>query len=466
MWRLLCFGAVLAGLCSTAPCFAHPVPRRCHDRTLTIRPLADRLRIDYLLEVDEWTVVFEDLPALSDRLDLKALRKPDDFYSAFVKHYAPILADNLIATANGQPLTFTCTQHSYRLLDHVRCEFVFEAAWQPSTGQPVQVQLREGNYELEQGRIRMTLEPAGNVACRNVALPTVELQNKPPGELGPGDDERLRAAGFALEITGSGEPPAQAAPMSPPGPMDEGTHSSLFNLLLDSQRGLVALLCLAALFGAAHALTPGHGKTLVAAYLVGERGTLRHAVILGLVTTLTHTSSVLVLAAILCFWFPDTVPADVQMLLGLGGGLLIAGLGGWLLLRRLSGGADHVHIGGGHHHHHHHHAELPAGPVSWWGLVILGISGGIIPCWDAIAMLAFAVAAQKLWLALPLLLAFSAGLAGVLVGLGIAVVYLKGFASSHWSESRLVRGLPLLSAALVTTLGLLLCYQSVHPGGR
>jgi nickel/cobalt exporter len=107
---------------------------------------------------------------------------------------------------------------------------------------------------------------------------------------------------------------------------------------------------------------------------------------------------------------------------------------------------------------------LPGGSraPSWWGLVALGISGGIVPCWDAIAMLGFAVSAHRVWLALPLLLAFSAGLAGVLIVIGVLVVYAKGFASSHWGESRLFRALPVLSAAMVITLSLWLCYESVH----
>jgi nickel/cobalt exporter len=229
---------------------------------------------------------------------------------------------------------------------------------------------------------------------------------------------------------------------------------SLLDLLLDPHRGFWVLLLLAAGFGAVHALTPGHGKTLVAAYLIGERGTAWHALLLGLVTTLTHTGAVLLLAVGLLLFFPRAVPADVQAALGLIGGLLIAGMGFWLLLRRLSGGADHIHIGGGHHHH--------ADQMSTGGLIVLGISGGIVPCWDAIAMLGFAISAQRLWLALPLLLAFSAGLAGVLVAIGLAVVYLKGFSGSRWGQGRLFRALPLLSAMMVMLLGLWLCYDSVH----
>jgi len=154
------------------------------------------------------------------------------------------------------------------------------------------------------------------------------------------------------------------------------------------------------------------------------------------------------------------------MLLGLVGGLLIAGLGLWLLMQRLAGQADHVHLGGGHHHHHGEKEE-PSRP-GWAGLVLLGISGGIVPCWDAIAMLALAISAQRLWLGLPLLLAFSAGLAGVLVALGLAVVRARDLAGQRLESERVrrfLRVLPILSAVVITALGLWLCFESVQSAG-
>src|SRR5262249_24675579 len=123
------------------------------------------------------------------------------------------------------------------------------------------------------------------------------------------------------------EPPTEATVRA-----DEEHAHSLLHLLLDTRRGLAVLLVLAAVFGAAHALTPGHGKTLVAAYLVGERGTVGHALLLGVITTLTHTGSVLLLAALLPVFFRRAAPEDIQAVLGLVGGLLIAGLGLWLLM--------------------------------------------------------------------------------------------------------------------------------------
>jgi ABC-type nickel/cobalt efflux system permease component RcnA len=100
--------------------------------------------------------------------------------------------------------------------------------------------------------------------------------------------------------------------------------------------------------------------------------------------------------------------------------------------------------------------------VSWWALALLGISGGIVPCWDAIVILLVGVSADLLARAMVLLLAFSAGLASVLIALGILVVYAKGFAASRWGSSRLFRSLPILSAATVTALGFWLCYDSIH----
>jgi nickel/cobalt exporter len=97
-----------------------------------------------------------------------------------------------------------------------------------------------------------------------------------------------------------------------------------------------------------------------------------------------------------------------------------------------------------------------------WGLILLGMSGGLIPCTDAIAMLVLAVGMNLFWLALPLLLAFSAGLAGVLVLVGVLVVKFRHFAGSRWGEGRLVRALPIVSAIMVTVMGFWLCYEAVQ----
>ena len=484
----LTLAAMLGGAVSA---YGHPVPKRAHDRSISVSIIPgatkDRvlMQVRYRLEADEFTVVFDDLPALGDKIDLKSLREPQQFYDAYVANYAPILADNLRAKVDGKPVIFSVRSATHTLRDeadtplgHLRCDFVFEAPCELSPDTPKhRLTFREGNYEFEEGRILLSFVATPNLAFEGVVEPDQLLKEKLRVDLKPGEEAKLRIveATFSdnaapnMTDSSAGKTSAGGAPENVPlaPKTTESERSSLLELLLDNDRGILVLLILAAGFGAAHALTPGHGKTLVAAYLVGERGTALHAVILGLVTTITHTGAVIALAALLMFLFPKAVPAEMQMILGFVGGLMITGMGLWLLLRRLSGGADHFHVGGGHHHHHHHQSPEPVTPadnnkVGWLSLIILGISGGIVPCWDAILMLGFAISAQRVWLALPLLLAFSAGLAGVLVVIGLGVVYLKGFADSRMSESRLIRLLPLASAALVTLMGLGLCYESVH----
>jgi ABC-type nickel/cobalt efflux system permease component RcnA len=472
----------------------HPIPRRRHDRTILVSLETDPKTgqpvalVHYRLEVDEFTAVREDLLAASvaDQIDLTTLHTSSDFYDAYTRCYAPILAANLIGKVDGRPLEFaigdkpkhTLVDETGVPLGHLRCDFTFKAPL-PAAGEH-RFAFREGNYELEEGQIQLSLAAKSPVELHSKTEPDAALQQRPAAALAPGEEDKLRKASATYSITYSISTAANAAPAVPPAPGEQATEPAppssaleLLNLLLDSRTGNGVLLLLAAFFGAAHALTPGHGKTLVAAYLVGEQGTIGHALVLGLITTLTHTGAVIVAAILLPYFFPDLG----MTVLGLIGGLAVAGMGLWLLLRRLGGQADHVHLfGRGHHHHHHgptdhyHDEHGHAHPLSgsqaslgWLGLIVLGVSGGMVPCTDAILMLAFAVTAHRLSLALPLLLAFSAGLAAVLIAIGIGVVYVKGFAGSHWGDSRLFRALPLISAALVTLLGFWLCYASVNP---
>src|SRR5437660_5949753 len=107
----------------------HPVPRRTHDRTIVVRLGADKVVVNYRLEVDEFTVVYEDLPAFSDQIDLTRFTKPEEFYEAFTQCYAPVLAGNLVAKLDGKPLTFTWEKPRWTLRDelgqklgHLRCD--------------------------------------------------------------------------------------------------------------------------------------------------------------------------------------------------------------------------------------------------------------------------------------------------------------------------------------------------------
>ena len=194
-------------------------------------------------------------------------------------------------------------------------------------------------------------------------------------------------------------------------------------------------LGIAFLFGALHALTPGHGKTMVAAYLVGSRGTPKHAFQLGLVTTITHTLSAFALGLLALFASQYVLPEQLYPILGFISGMTVCGVGLWLLEERLSNSSndhehEHVHEQHSHHHHHHHndsehqhHHHQPEETVTLQSLIALGVAGGMVPCPSALVLLLSAIALHKAAYGMLLLSAFSLGLASVLVTLGLLVVY-------------------------------------------
>jgi len=483
---------LLLGLFLLAPmvAIAHPVPRDNHDRTLVIRPDAEGVTIDYRLEVDEFRAL-RDLEEAE--VSLIELRQRSQLHELYRKHLAGILVGNLLVELDGRELPLRCLSHSGLLLDHVRCDYRFRADWQLSPERSHRLRVHEANW-YDDRVSRLTLQMAASPELTVIVEPTAPdselgrrtllatIRAEPSLEAGlvrpglpPDVESRPAAVSRQQRLAGrlrSDGPPTESILVHAPGPdSDEASarHEPLLDLLFDTQQGLLVLLVLAAAFGAVHALTPGHGKTMVAAYLVGQRGTIWHAFVLGLVTTLTHTAAVLILAAVLPILYPKAVPSTVQTALGLIGGLLIAGLGLWLLAQRLTGRADHIHLDSGS-------AAMATGSGSetassvtrptWWALIVLGITGGLVPCWDAVALLALAISTQRLWLGLPLLLAFSAGLAGVLVVLGIIVVRTRELAQRHLGEDprveRILAALPLLSALLITVLGLWLCFESAR----
>jgi ABC-type nickel/cobalt efflux system permease component RcnA len=450
----------------------------------------DAVVVAYRLDIDPGTAILEDLAPLAQGGEFEKLVKEHEYYEAFTRVFAPRLARGLDATLDGKRLFFTCVKHHCQVVDplnHLRFEFVFRAAWQLAPGTDHTLAFREGNFKDRPGRVTVALGTAPGV--RRV-VPRLPLD---PG-LSPEERSRRAKTLFCLsEGQQTSESDEETPAKEDTGGSSTGSDwggAHLLELLFDSRRAFWVLLLLAAIWGAGHALSPGHGKTLVAAYLVGERGTIAHALLLGLVTTLTHTGVVLLVAFGLWFKYPHGIPpeefAGLQQVLELTAGLLIAGVGLWLFFRRLAGKADHVHLGGGHHHHHHghhhhhhhdhdhthahdHDHEHTHGhehthpvPGGWRGLIALGVSGGIVPCPSAVVLLVAAVVANKMQRAVPLLLAFSAGLASVLVLIGILVVRTKALAGKRWERSPLYRALPVVSAALVTCLGLVLCYDSVR----
>ena len=225
---------------------------------------------------------------------------------------------------------------------------------------------------------------------------------------------------------------------------------------LIGRRHLSALVILASLaaalfWGAAHALSPGHGKTIVTAYLVGSRGTPLHAALLGLIVTATHTVGVFALGLVTLTLSQFVVPDRLYPWLNLVSGLLVVGVGAAVLATRLRHRLAHAR-GHDHHHHHHHHAGAGES-LGWRSLVGVGVSGGLLPCPSALVVLLAAISLHRVAFGLLLIVAFSAGLALSITGIGIAAVLAKRLFARASFEGRLVGLLPAVSALVILVAG-------------
>ena len=254
---------------------------------------------------------------------------------------------------------------------------------------------------------------------------------------------------------------------------------------------IAVALGVAFLAGAAHALTPGHGKAIVAAYLTGSRGTIGDAVYLGSVVTITHTATVFILGLAALYASQHFLMDEVFLWLSLASGLIIAVIGGglfwsrWRAMRSGDSGEHHSHWPlGGHSHSHSHdhphahdhshdpsrddahsHGHQPLPKASRGSLLSLGISGGLVPCPEALAVLLISFTINRLLFGMVILAAFSLGLAAVLIAIGVAMVMAGPALSRFSNDGPLVRMLPIGSAAVVTLLGVGILYKTAADSG-
>jgi nickel/cobalt exporter len=220
---------------------------------------------------------------------------------------------------------------------------------------------------------------------------------------------------------------------------------------------VLASLAAALFWGAAHALSPGHGKSIVTAYLVGQRGTPWHAALLGLIVTATHTVGVFSLGLITLALSQFIVPDQLYPWLNLAAGMLVISIGISVLATRFRHARAHAR---GHHHHHHHHEQDETGP-SFRSLLAVGVSGGLLPCPSALVVLLAAISLHRVAFGLLLIVAFSLGLALSITGIGLlAVAAKRAFARARF-DGPLLRALPALSAAVIVLAGVLMTVHAL-----
>jgi nickel/cobalt exporter len=505
-------GALTSALAlSSAPVVAHPLGNfsishyssiTIAARTVDVRYALDLAEIPTFQEIQETGIVAD---AAHPSVAAYALRK------------AETLKAGLRAEIDGRPLSWQ-TEASEVIfppgaggLPTLKIGVHYRATL-PQGGSTIALSYRDTNYADRAGWKEIVAVSGPGVVVLDSSVPETDrsrqLADYPTDLLDNPPQVVAARVAFARERpailpTPLDEPDAAGAPPAPAlEPNRQATPRDRFTELMtvtSLSPGVVMLaLVIAAGLGAFHALEPGHGKTMVAAYLVGARGTAWHALLLGLIVTASHTAGVYLLGGVTLYASRYVVPERIYPWLGVVSGLMIAGLGIVLFLRRYAGGYkhghdhghghghspdhshgqdhahdqdhghDHAHEHGQHHGHalHHHDHDHALGRVSLKQLFVLGVTGGIVPCPAALVVLLSALSLGRVGLGLVLIVAFSLGLAAVLIATGILVVYARQLMACVQAEGRLItRWLPLTSAAVIIVVGLGMTTQALQAAG-
>lgn len=513
-------------LCIATPrASAHPMGNFSVSHYAKITVDAKFVTILYLLDLAE-------IPTYQDiRQYSLTPSSTDPSVSAYLAKQVELLKSGITLQDDGKPIGLVCTSQQAIFaagaggLPTMKIGFTYRAALPPSAGGGVhKLTYADGNYSGHSGWKEVIVVAGDGASIVSSSVPSVdrsqELTNYPtdllnsppqalaaslevslpatakqPGEkaahtdrrsaptaVGPRESDALTIAsrkGAHLLPEQSLKPESTKPEVAPtPAPRlqvnTQATPRSRFTQLIVTQERpgfwvLLSAAFIAAGLGALHALEPGHGKTLVAAYLVGSRGKARHAVLLGLVVTAAHTAGVYLLGAIALYASHYIVPEQLYPWLGAISGCTVAGLGAVIFLRHLTGETgEHLHDSAEQHSHWFttifrkpqvenskpREPGRPDAPVSLGQLCALGITGGIVPCPAALVVLLSAFSLHRIGFGLFLITAFSLGLAAVLVVVGLGMVYAKQFLGRVKPSAAWQRYLPLLSSAFMVVLGI------------
>lgn len=334
---------------------------------------------------------------------------------------------------------------------------------------------RDDNFTQKIGWKELVIQPSEGLNLRSSTAPTFSISK----ELTEYPKDMLTSPPGLLDAQATIEfgPMTQRAETQQIDAVEEqaAISSNALSSLISADKLSLPVIVLALLvaggLGAVHAMTPGHGKTIMAAYLVGTRGTAFQALILGGTVTITHTIGVLALGMIVLYASTLIAPEAVYSWLSLASGVIVLGIGGWLLFTYLRQRADSQseHEHSHHHHGHSHDPEPPAGAnrlkMTWTTLTALGITGGLVPSASALVILLAAISLQRIGFGIVLILAFGIGMAGVLSGIGLALVYVRTAVERIQAKNRFLgvaaRFMPLATALVVLGSGLFMSARSV-----
>lgn len=255
-------------------------------------------------------------------------------------------------------------------------------------------------------------------------------------------------------------------------PLGESAFSLIESTLQASEASpaFTPLALLAAfILGGLHALTPGHNKTLTGTYLVGAHAQLRHAVLLGTATAFSHTASAIIIGIAALSTAGQIGSTQFLRWIGLPSGVLTVCLGLWLLRGYFIGNHKYLHSHDhelGHHHNHSHHnshAHHHPAPdrVTLGGLVALGLMHGIVPTFDALAILLVALNVRQTGLGIGLVFAYSLGIACILIVIGALFVRTQKMLLDNPRFGNVSRRAPAVAASVVILLGVSLVVRTL-----
>jgi ABC-type nickel/cobalt efflux system permease component RcnA len=439
---LMVLAALLPGVAS-----AHPLGNFTVNHYTRIEPAGDRVRLVYVLDMAE-------IPTFQEKSRIDP--NPD----AYADQRANEIGQNLHLTLNGQPASLRLEQRALSFpegqggLATLRLEAIYSAELNGSTS-PVDLAYRDDNDPTRIGWREIVARPgaAGTTFARS-SVPsqdvTNELRQYPADMLSSPINRRSAQVSFV-----PGAAVAQPVLASTGVGVFDRTRSAFAELANGAELTpafILFALGVATVLGMAHALQPGHGKTVVAAYLVGSRGTSRHALFLGATVTATHTAGVYALGLVTLLLSQYIVPERLYPILEIVSGLLVVAIGVWLFGHRL---LSAVGLFASHEHDH-------GQQVGWRSLLALGVSGGLLPCPEALMVLLITIAAHRVLFGLMLIVAFSTGLASVLVGFGLLLVYARAwFGRMNLSSGFVPRVLPVVSAAVIVVAGAVITAQAL-----
>jgi nickel/cobalt exporter len=457
--RYLAIAAFALGVLITAGAAqAHPLGNFSINHLVEVRISATQVDLHYILDQAE-------IPTFQERGLSSATvlaRKRDE-----VERHLTVTADGRAAPLQFRPQATLTHPPGQGGLPLTRVELWLTAALHAT---PHSIQVSDQTFPGRIGWKAIVIRPGTGTDVRSPVPstdPTDGLRSYPQDMLSSPLDERT--ATFAV-TAGTGGVTAPGGHTS--GPTTHNRSGDGFaGVFADAAAGkgvLLFLLLAAFAWGAIHALSPGHGKTMVAAYLVGTRGTIRHAVGLGATVTITHTIGVFALGVVTLALSQYILPEQLYPWLNLVSGLLVLVIGASVLRARvLTARRKRNHD---HHHHHphdhdhdhgHDHSHEPPDQITWKGIIAMGASAGLLPCPSALVVLLGAIAQHQIALGLLMIVVFSLGLACTLTALGIAVVSAGKLTARLDISSRVTMALPALSALVILIAGIVLTVKAV-----